>query len=57
MSRRDVALNQEAVKLEIQILEIELLDMKGQHREKAMESYRRLLRLRDKPVYLTRSDE
>jgi len=57
MDRRDSIPNPEAAKIEIQMLEVALLDWNGRYREKAMEYYHSLLKLLDKPIYLTRSDE
>jgi len=48
---------EEAKKLEVELFEIEILDLKGEIREMAMKSYRRLLKAIDKPLYLTRKDE
>jgi hypothetical protein len=48
---------EEAKKLEVELFEIEILDLKGEIREIAMKSYRRLLRDVDKPIYLVRTDE
>ncbi len=48
---------EEAKKLEIELFEKEILDLKGEIREKAMKSYRILLRAIDKPIYLIRTDE
>ena len=39
------------------MFEIEILDLKGEIREMAIKSYRRLLKTIDKPIYLTRKDE
>jgi hypothetical protein len=44
-------------KLEIEILEREIIDLKGEVREKAMKTYRRLLlSLTSEPIYLMRSE-
>jgi hypothetical protein len=48
---------EEAKKLEIELFEKEILDLKGEIREKAMKSYRSLLKALDKPIYLIRTDE
>jgi hypothetical protein len=48
---------EEAKKLEIEFFEKEILDLKGEIREKAMKSYRILLKTLDKPIYLIRTDE
>lgn len=48
---------QEARKFEIEMFEKEILDLKGENREQAMKSYRRLLKFQDKPIYLRRNDE
>ena len=48
---------EEAKKLEIELFEKEILDLKGEIREKAMKSYRSLLKTLDKPIYLIRTDE
>jgi hypothetical protein len=45
------------VKFEVEMFEVELLDLKGKLRDKAMKSYRKLVKVQDKPIYLTRSDE
>jgi len=49
--------NENAMKTEIEILEQELLYLKGRRREEAVKAYRRLLRLDDKPIYLNRRYE
>jgi predicted nucleic acid-binding protein len=48
---------EEAKKFEVELFEIEILDLKGEIREKAMKTYRRLLKTIDKPIYLIRTDE
>jgi predicted nucleic acid-binding protein len=48
---------EEAKKFEVELFEIEILDLKGEIREKAMKAYRRLLKTIDKPIYLIRTDE
>ncbi len=48
---------EEAKKFEVELFEIEILDLKGEIREKALKSYHRLLKDVDKPIYLTRTDE
>ncbi len=48
---------QELKKLQTELLEIELLDLKGEMLEKATKSYRRLLKDTDEPIYLIRTDE
>jgi hypothetical protein len=48
---------EEARKLEIELFEQEILALKGEIREKAMKSYRRLLKTVDKPVFLIRAYE
>jgi len=48
---------EEAKKLEIELFETEILDLKGEIREKAMKAYHRLLKATDRPIYLIRSDE
>jgi len=50
-------MSKEEAKLEVELFEIEILDLKGEIREKAMKSYRRLLKAIDKPIYLIRTDE
>ena len=47
----------ETRKLEIEILETEILDLKGRKREEAMEAYRKLLlSSADEPIYFMRSE-
>jgi hypothetical protein len=47
----------EARKLEIEILETEILDLKGRKREEAMKAYRKLLlSSADEPIYFMRSE-
>jgi len=47
----------EVRKLEIEILETEILDLKGRKREEAMEAYRKLLlSSADEPIYFMRSE-
>jgi len=47
----------EATKLEIEILETEILDLKGKKREEAMETYRKLLlSSADEPIYFMKSE-
>jgi len=48
---------EEARKMEIELFEQEILALKGEIREKAMKSYRRLLKTVDRPVYLIRTYE
>jgi hypothetical protein len=48
---------EEAKKLQAELFEIEILDLKGEMREIAMKSYHRLLKDVDKPLYLVRTDE
>ena len=48
---------EEAKRLEVELFEIEILDLKGEIREIAMKSYHRLLKDVDKPIYLVRTDE
>ena len=49
-------LENEARKLEMKILGEEILDLVGERREEAMQSYRKLLSVSaDEPMYLTRS--
>jgi hypothetical protein len=48
---------EEAKKLEIELFEKEILDLKGEIRDQAMKSYRILLKAIDKPIYLIRADE
>ncbi len=48
---------QKARKFEIELLEKEILDLKGEKRDQAMKAYRKLLSTQtDKPLYLTRSE-
>ena len=48
---------EEVGKLEIEILEREIIDLKGEVRERAMKAYRRLLlSLANEPIYLWRSE-
>ena len=47
----------EARKFEIEILEKEILDLKGKIREEAMKAYRKLLLTStDEPIYFMRSE-
>ncbi len=47
---------EEAMKFEMEALEKEILDLKGEKREKAMEAYRRLLySSADQLIYFVRS--
>ena len=47
----------EAMKLEIEILETEILNLKGRKREEAMKAYRKLLlSSADEPIYFMRSE-
>jgi hypothetical protein len=48
---------QEAVRFEIEMFQIELLDVKGEKREQSMRAYRKLVKLQDRPIYLARTDE
>ena len=48
---------QEAVRFEIEMLQIELLDAKGERREQSMRAYRKLVKLQNRPVHLARTDE
>ncbi len=48
---------EEAKKLEVEFFEIEILDLKGDVREQAIKSYRRLLKDVDEPIYLNRADD
>ena len=48
---------EEAKKLQVELFEIEILDLRGEILEKATKSYRRLLKATDKPIYLVRTDE
>jgi len=48
---------EEAKKLQVELFEIEILDLKGEILEKATKSYHRLLKAMDKPIYLVRTDE
>jgi hypothetical protein len=48
---------EEAKRVEIELFEKEILGLKGEIREKAMRSYRSLLKTVDKPIYLIRTDE
>ena len=48
---------QEAVRFEIEMFQIELLDVKGERREQSMRAYRKLVKLQNRPVYLARTDE
>ena len=46
---------EEARKFEIEILETEILELKGRKREEAMKAYRKLLlSLADEPIYFVR---
>ena len=48
---------EEAIKLEIEILETEILDLKGREREEAMKAYRKLLLYSaDESIYFMRSE-
>lgn len=48
---------EEARKFEIEILEEEILDLKGERRDEAMRAIRKLMVAEpDKPVYLARSE-
>ena len=48
---------QEAGKLEIEIMEREIIDLKGEVREQAMKAYRKLLvSLISEPIYLMRTE-
>ena len=49
-------MHKEEIEAEIEILEKEILSLKGEIRERAKEAYRRLLPSVDKPVYLVRSE-
>jgi hypothetical protein len=53
----EILSKEEAKKLEIELFEKEILGLKGEIREKAMRSYRNLLKTVDKPIYLIRTDE
>ena len=47
----------EARRFEIEILETEILDLKGEEREEAMKAYHKLLlSSADEPIYLMRSE-
>ena len=48
---------EEMKKLEVEFMEKEILDLKGEIREIAMKSYHRLLKAIDEPIYLIRKDE
>lgn len=48
---------QEAVRFEIEIFQIELLDVKGERREQSMRAYRKLVKLQTRPVHIARTDE
>jgi len=52
-----ISSKEEAKKLQVELFEIELLDLKGEILEKATKSYRRLLKATDKPLYLARTEE
>lgn len=53
MARRK---DEDAIMFEIELLEEEMLDLKGETREKAAKAYRRLLSSINGPVYLKRSE-
>lgn len=47
---------EETRKFEVEMLEKEILDLKGKQREEAMKAYRKLLSsLADEPIYFLRS--
>jgi hypothetical protein len=48
---------QEAVRFEIEMFQIELLDVKGERRGQSMRAYRKLVKLQDRPVHLAETDE
>jgi hypothetical protein len=48
---------QEAVRFEIEMFQIELLDVKGERREQSMKAYRKLVKLQNRPVHSARTDE
>ena len=48
--------DEDAIKFEIELLEKEMLNLKGETREKATKAYRRLLSSINGPVYLARSE-
>jgi len=48
---------QEAVRFEMEMFQIELLDVKGERREQSMRAYRKLVKLQNRPVHLERTDE
>ncbi len=50
-------MSEQAKKFEVEMFEIEILDLKGEKREQAMEKYRKLVKTQDRPIYLKRNDE
>ena len=49
--------SKEAKIFEIEMLETEILDLKGRERDEAMKTYRKLLlSARDEPIYFMRSE-
>jgi hypothetical protein len=55
-SLKEESMHKEEIEAEIEILEKEILGLKGEIRERAKEAYRRLLPSVDKLVYLVRSE-
>lgn len=51
-----ISSKEQALKLQVELFEIEILDLKGEILEKATKSYHRLLKATDKPIYLVRSE-
>jgi hypothetical protein len=50
-------LSEEAKKFAVELFEIEILDLRGAIRKRAMKTYRRLVKSLDKPIYLARTYE
>jgi len=48
---------QEAVRFEIEMFQIELLDVKGERREQSMRACRKLVKLQNRSVHSARTDE
>ena len=57
LGAQSILSKQEAVRFEIEMFQIELLDVKGERREQSMRAYRKLVKLQDRPIYLARTDE
>jgi hypothetical protein len=47
----------EEAKFAIELFEIEILDLKGAIRKRAVKAYHRLVKALDKPIYLARTYE